>query len=529
VEDGVTVGETIADARGAAGLSVGEVSERTRIRETVIRSIEQDDFDTLGGDLYVRGYLRAIAGVVGVDPQPLIREFDVARSAGLGGWPAIGGTPEAAVAETASAAEASGTREAADTDGGVVVGDALIAGEPAEAADADEPAVAEEGGGIAGPAMTSPLAADETPAAGDQPTLLDQLMLLDQPAVADQFPTRVDQPAIFDRPIIEDYPTLADQPAIMDEPTVVDPWGSQSWNHVPWDSATLASDDYQPFWADDAVSDADPAPVAQAAFAEPTVAIAAADRVTSGRRYGPAGSGPLPKKPRGRSRVRGWRWATVISILVVVVLGVVGVASGQIVAKLRHINAAPSATATVAPPVVVQTTAATPSPTPTPTPTPASTPVPVPVPIRQLAVLSAVAYGPAGAADGDHPDRAWNVIARYPAQPWQTDWYATARFGALKPGTGLLLDMGRRVTITSLRIRLGSAGGASLQIRVGDEPALSMMPVRASAQDASGPMTSHLVRPARARYVIIWFTKLPPVAVGQYRVSVYSVTVSGRP
>ena len=80
----MTVGETIADARGAAGLSVDEVSERTRIRETVIRSIEQDDFDALGGDLYVRGYLRAIAGVVGVDPQPLIREFDAARSA-LGG------------------------------------------------------------------------------------------------------------------------------------------------------------------------------------------------------------------------------------------------------------------------------------------------------------------------------------------------------------------------------------------------------------------------------------------------------------
>ena len=99
----------------------------------------------------------------------------------------------------------------------------------------------------------------------------------------------------------------------------------------------------------------------------------------------------------------------------------------------------------------------------------------------------------------------------------------------LKSGTGLLLDMGRPVTITSLRIRLGSASGANLQVRVGDEPALSTMPIRASAQDASGPWTLRLVKPTRARYVIIWFTKLPPFAVGQYRVSVYSVTVSGRP
>src|SRR5215472_10511501 len=80
VEDGVTVGEALAGARAAAGLSVAEVSERTRIRETVIRGIEQDDFAGLGGDLYVRGYLRAIAGAVGVDPQPLIHEFDASRT-----------------------------------------------------------------------------------------------------------------------------------------------------------------------------------------------------------------------------------------------------------------------------------------------------------------------------------------------------------------------------------------------------------------------------------------------------------------
>ena len=100
----MTVGETIADARGAAGLSVNEVSERTRIRETVIRSIERDDFDALGGDLYVRGYLRAIAGVVGVDPQPLIREFDAARGPGLAGWPTIGSSSQAAAGEPEAAA-----------------------------------------------------------------------------------------------------------------------------------------------------------------------------------------------------------------------------------------------------------------------------------------------------------------------------------------------------------------------------------------------------------------------------------------
>ena len=75
----MTVGETLTEARYQAGLSVEELSERTRIRGTVIRSIEQDDYGACGGDLYVRGYVRAIAGAVGIDAQPLIREYDQGR------------------------------------------------------------------------------------------------------------------------------------------------------------------------------------------------------------------------------------------------------------------------------------------------------------------------------------------------------------------------------------------------------------------------------------------------------------------
>ena len=78
----MTVGETLTEARYQAGLSVDELSERTRIRGTVIRSIEQDDYGPCGGDLYVRGYVRAIAGAVGIDAQPLIREYDLGRANG---------------------------------------------------------------------------------------------------------------------------------------------------------------------------------------------------------------------------------------------------------------------------------------------------------------------------------------------------------------------------------------------------------------------------------------------------------------
>jgi cytoskeletal protein RodZ len=76
VEAGVSIGESLAEARRQAGLTVTQVSEQTRIRESIIRDIEQDDFSACGGDFYARGHIRGIAGVVGADPIPLIREYD---------------------------------------------------------------------------------------------------------------------------------------------------------------------------------------------------------------------------------------------------------------------------------------------------------------------------------------------------------------------------------------------------------------------------------------------------------------------
>jgi cytoskeletal protein RodZ len=72
----VGIGDTLADARRQAGLTITQVSQQTRIRESIIRAIEQGDFTACGGDFYARGHIRSIASVVGIDPAPLIREYD---------------------------------------------------------------------------------------------------------------------------------------------------------------------------------------------------------------------------------------------------------------------------------------------------------------------------------------------------------------------------------------------------------------------------------------------------------------------
>jgi transcriptional regulator with XRE-family HTH domain len=72
----VSIGEILADARRQAGLTITQVSRETRIRESIIRDIEQGDFSACGGDFYARGHVRSIAGVVGTDPVPLISAYD---------------------------------------------------------------------------------------------------------------------------------------------------------------------------------------------------------------------------------------------------------------------------------------------------------------------------------------------------------------------------------------------------------------------------------------------------------------------
>ena len=77
----MSIGDTLAEERRQAGLTVTQVSQRTCIRETIIRGIERGDYSACGGDFYARGHIRSIARAVGADPEPLIREYDQAQGA----------------------------------------------------------------------------------------------------------------------------------------------------------------------------------------------------------------------------------------------------------------------------------------------------------------------------------------------------------------------------------------------------------------------------------------------------------------
>jgi hypothetical protein len=146
--------------------------------------------------------------------------------------------------------------------------------------------------------------------------------------------------------------------------------------------------------------------------------------------------------------------------------------------------------------------------------------------VQALAPVQATAFGPNG---GDNPQLARLVLGGRPAGGWHTDWYSSPRFGNLYPGTGLLLNMGRTVAITGARIDLGNTTGASLQLRVGSRPALAALPAVARAAGAGGVVRFRLTSPARGRYVLVWFTRLPADAAGTFQARVDSVSLEGHP
>jgi len=338
----VSIGATLAAARRRAGLSVHEVSQRTRVTEPIIQGIEQDDYAACGGDFYARGHIRAIARAVGQDPAPLIDEYDSA-------------------------------------------------------------------------------------------------------------------------------------------------WRSEK-------------------------------------------------EITAAEAFQPG----MPLRTRERRRVR---WTAVLAVLV---LAVLGFASYKFVSGLgrdRHASAA--ASSQPAPPgghaspasvpavqgstVPASTGQASTVPASPGQASPAGTPSASPAAVRALAPAGVAAFGPAGTADGDNPQNAALAIAGNPATPWYSQWYDTPEFGNLKNGTGLLLDMGHPVTVSSVQVSLTSSSGADIQLRAGNSPGQADLRRVASAANAGGAVPFHLGTPAHARYLLVWFTKLPPDNAGTYQARVYKIAVRGQP
>jgi hypothetical protein len=140
---------------------------------------------------------------------------------------------------------------------------------------------------------------------------------------------------------------------------------------------------------------------------------------------------------------------------------------------------------------------------------------------------------------GDNEDAAKAPLAidGNAATAWSTQWYGSANLGGLKPGTGLLLDMGKPVTLSQVEVLFGP-GGTNADIYLGNNATVSQESFSsytkvASGTNLSGDYKYPVNSKATGRYVLIWLTGLPPATpssgapAGKFIGLIYEVTVRG--
>ena len=70
-----TLGEKLRQAREERGVSIAEVAEQTRISPHYIELIEQDDYRTLPGGIFNKGFVKSYAKYVGVDESEALQDY----------------------------------------------------------------------------------------------------------------------------------------------------------------------------------------------------------------------------------------------------------------------------------------------------------------------------------------------------------------------------------------------------------------------------------------------------------------------
>ena len=144
------------------------------------------------------------------------------------------------------------------------------------------------------------------------------------------------------------------------------------------------------------------------------------------------------------------------------------------------------------------------------------TTAPAPAKPTTVRVASVQPYAGAGGS-ADHPEEASLADDGNPSTSWYTQHYASASFGNLRNGAGLLFDLGRPVAVKTLTLRL-SVPGVAVQVRAANSTG-SIMSAQKVGGAANAPSQLSLHPTTTARYWLVWFTQLAPND-GAYRAGV---------
>ena len=222
---------------------------------------------------------------------------------------------------------------------------------------------------------------------------------------------------------------------------------------------------------------------------------------------------PLSRPSRDQARIVIAVVAGLVVLgLVLAVVGVIGMTSS---APLVSSSTAPR----TGPPTAGATSPATPSAS---GGTPASTsPSGSATGAARIAGIQAI--DPEG--DGDeNGSTAVHAIDGDPQTTWRSQGYRSPEFGGLKHGLGLYLHLDQG-TVTSVSVALEGSGG-TVELRTVTGPQLDGSAVVATGSVSGGRVVLTPGHPLAADRLLVWFTGLPQLGSGEYRLVVSEITVS---
>jgi putative peptidoglycan lipid II flippase len=148
-----------------------------------------------------------------------------------------------------------------------------------------------------------------------------------------------------------------------------------------------------------------------------------------------------------------------------------------------------------------------------------------------MAISAAADFDPPPAGSGDeNPEDTGLAIDGDPGTAWNTLTYFDP-LEVQKPGVGLFVDLGSAVAVSALNLRL-VGDDSDLEIRAAPEAAaeppstIDDWAVVATVDQTPEAAPVSLDAPVTTRYVLVWFTRLPPEG-GDFRGGVAEVEVLG--
>jgi hypothetical protein len=139
-----------------------------------------------------------------------------------------------------------------------------------------------------------------------------------------------------------------------------------------------------------------------------------------------------------------------------------------------------------------------------------------------------------GDSSNENTQYARYAIDANPKTAWVSQWYRSAHFGGLKSGSGLIIDMGKPVSFSTVTVTFGPIAGANVKLLVGSsnersQANLAAMKTVAARGNVTGAQTFQLSSPVSGRYLVIWFTTLPqaPHSQNQWMAEIFNVAIKG--